>query len=397
MPNLKVPVRACKFKVETTPFIRQELEKRVRATSHIPDTDHRKYRMDTIKSYNQSVRRIKEGGQLTLTQVLKNHHSRDQTHSQPKKRGEKDNNQTDDEVASPNARKNTPSATKKATETQILIWSSQESSDDPDFLPKPSRKGSLSQKWNANETQSQFSQTQTTTAIENKHPNTTGTQSGTTTSKKHRGNPKTHDKMTNQRSTEAPPLYPSAAKCGRMNVNTPPPAVNDKEPQPGDLVMASAGDIHHPAAEYLAVHRTYIIFGVVRSYTYIKWSSKSGREEWNNYTNNFKRLDVVWEPVVSTLHSQRYIDETMETKEKPGEQDDWVDLPTTIPPVHHSKIKVVCKKNNCNIDGLNPYFQEWIGKHFKFNIHTGWKFKQTDQGKTDTNDQKKPGNDYNEN
>ena len=71
MPNLKVPVRACKFKDDTTPFIRQELEKRVRATSHLPDSDLRKYRMDTIINYNQSVRRIKEGGQLTLTQVLK--------------------------------------------------------------------------------------------------------------------------------------------------------------------------------------------------------------------------------------------------------------------------------------------------------------------------------------
>ena len=85
--------------------------------------------------------------------------------------------------------------------------------------------------------------------------------------------------------------------------------------------MGCAGDIHHPAAEYLAFDRTFIIFEVVRLYTYIKWSSKDGREDWNNYTNTFKRLDVMWEPVVSTLHSQRYIDETMEDKDKPGEQD----------------------------------------------------------------------------
>ena len=96
--------------------------------------------MDTIKHYNQSVRRIKEGGQLTLTQVLKNT-ILDTKATPNKKKDEKDDNQTDDDVESLNARKNTQLATKKATETQILIWSSQESSDDPDFLPKPSRKG----------------------------------------------------------------------------------------------------------------------------------------------------------------------------------------------------------------------------------------------------------------
>ena len=89
MPNLKVPVRACKFKDDTAPYIRQEVEKRVRAISHLPDSCLKKYRMDTIKHYNQAVRRIKERGQLTLTQVLKKHHFGHQINSQQKKRVKK--------------------------------------------------------------------------------------------------------------------------------------------------------------------------------------------------------------------------------------------------------------------------------------------------------------------
>ena len=53
---------------------------------------------------------------------------------------------------------------------------------------------------------------------------------------------------------------------------------------------------------------------------------------------------------------------------KPGEQYNYVDLLTETPPMHHTKIKVVLKKNPCNLDGLNVCFQEWIAVYFKFNI-----------------------------
>ena len=70
MPNLQVPTRACKYKVETTPYVRKELEKRVRVTEHLPDTDKHKYRIDTINNFNNVVKRVKEGGQLTLSQLM---------------------------------------------------------------------------------------------------------------------------------------------------------------------------------------------------------------------------------------------------------------------------------------------------------------------------------------
>ena len=65
----------------------------------------------------------------------------------------------------------------------------------------------------------------------------------------------------------------------------------------------------------------------------------------------------------------------MENQSKPADQDEYVDIPTMMPPIHHVKVKIISKKSSCNIDGINTFLQEWIVKHFKFNIHSGWKFK----------------------
>ena len=82
---------------------------------------------------------------------------------------------------------------------------------------------------------------------------------------------------------------------------------------------------------------------MVRGYTYIKSSGKEGQEKWNNYSNNHKRLKIEWEPVISEANSLRYIDEIMGEETKPGGTKNYVDLPVVVPPIHHSKVKVVCK------------------------------------------------------
>ena len=62
-----------------------------------------------------------------------------------------------------------------------------------------------------------------------------------------------------------------------------------------------------------------MVFGIVKGYTYVKWSSKEGEKEWANYTNNRKRLIVLREPVISELTSQRWIDTMVDAECKPGE------------------------------------------------------------------------------
>ena len=150
---------------------------------------------------------------------------------------------------------------------------------------------------------------------ENHHPNSFASH----TSTEKRENTTTRASLPTSTSTpdaspNAIPQKPSASKRGKLNANVMNPVFASKRPQPGDLVMATATDIHHPAIDYATIHPSYTLFGVVRSLTYVKWSSKDGREEWNNYGNNHKRLDIEWEPAVSHTHTQRWIDDTMADK-----------------------------------------------------------------------------------
>ena len=81
-----------------------------------------------------------------------------------------------------------------------------------------------------------------------------------------------------------------------------------KEPQPGDLVMSTAGEIHHPAVSSDAVDSSFILFGVVASFTYVKWVTEEGQDTFDNYTNKHERVVVVWEPIDSLLTAQRFLD-----------------------------------------------------------------------------------------
>ena len=51
-------------------YIEKELKKRLKETSHLPDTNFKKYKVGTVRDFNQSVRRIRENGQFTITAML---------------------------------------------------------------------------------------------------------------------------------------------------------------------------------------------------------------------------------------------------------------------------------------------------------------------------------------
>ena len=70
MPNLRVPSGAPLKKAEATSYIKGEVERRVKKTQHLPDSDKKNYKMDTTRDWNNTVTRVKESGQLTLSQVL---------------------------------------------------------------------------------------------------------------------------------------------------------------------------------------------------------------------------------------------------------------------------------------------------------------------------------------
>ena len=185
-----------------------------------------------------------------------------------------------------------------------------DSSQDPDFQPKPKKRNTNLTADGVWGTQTQHTQSQhnsqTQNQTENLHPNTTTRHILTNKPKAEPKktpptNPDTTHNRKSKRENKIQPLHASAAKKGWLNSNPTPPALTSDRPQPGDLVMATAGDIKHPAVDYHTVSPSYLIFGVVHSYTYVKLASREGGENWNNYTNNFKRLHVVREPIYATL------------------------------------------------------------------------------------------------
>ena len=152
---------------------------------------------------------------------------------------------------------------------------------------------------------------------------------------------------------------------------TNPDYASDK-PQPGDLVMATADEIKHPALTHRAVHPSNIILGVVKEYTYIKWTTLKGKEEWNLYQNNFERLIVIWEPVFSSSSGRRWIDSTMLKRPPRVNKHNLIDEICEIPPISQDKLKLLCKKVSCRLDGLNPYLSDWIKPRYLHDANVGW-------------------------
>ena len=70
MPSINVPSRIPRKKETVIPYIQRELERRVRETEHLPDTDKRNYRVNTTINFNNAVERIKKDGQFILSQLL---------------------------------------------------------------------------------------------------------------------------------------------------------------------------------------------------------------------------------------------------------------------------------------------------------------------------------------
>ena len=202
-----------------------------------------------------------------------------------------------------------------------------------------------------------MSLSQRSTQVENHHPNTESTQ---LPQKYHTKPPKSSDKAPSV-TANAIPVHRSAIQCGKLDTNVINPFFRGRESTTRRPCDGFRGR-HPPPSHPIPLHPPFPpTFEVVRSYTYVKWASKDGREEWNNYSNSHKRLDVEWQPVVSTLRSQRRIDETMAEKSKPKTIKRYKDLPVHIPPIHHSKIKLACKKNNCHVDGLKSIFRRRSG------------------------------------
>ena len=118
---------------------------------------------------------------------------------------------------------------------------------------------------------------------------------------------------------------------------------------PGDLVMAFASDIKHPAVDAGVIHRNYILVGIIKSFVSVEWDNGMADEDWNGITVQ-ERLNVSW-----------------------GEVPRWKKTsPNQAPPPHNDDVKVIALGGNGDLENLNPQFKDMIRQQFSFNSSFGW-------------------------
>ena len=120
--------------------------------------------------------------------------------------------------------------------------------------------------------------------------------------------------------------------------------------------MSTAEEIKHPAVQTGSIDPSYIVFGVVDSYTYIKWVREEGQEEWVGCCNNHERVVVVWGVIDSLLTAQRFIDINFRPCNRERQHNTTMDVDVEIQPTYQDNLKVLCKRNSCKLGGLNDFF-----------------------------------------
>ena len=129
-----------------------------------------------------------------------------------------------------------------------------------------------------------------------------------------------------------------------------------RDAMPGDLVMAFASDIKHPAVDAGVIHRNYILVGIVKSFVSVEWNTgvTDVDTDWNGITVQ-ERLNVSW-----------------------GEVTRWKkNSPNQPPHPHNSLVKVIALSGNGDLDKLNPQFKDMILQQFIFVRSFGWALGQT--------------------
>jgi len=144
------------------------------------------------------------------------------------------------------------------------------------------------------------------------------------------------------------------------------------KPQPGDLVMSTAGEIGHPALTYNAIGNSYILFGIVKYFTYTKWHGPGKEAEWEGYVKNNERLKVSWMAINDDATSVRYVDSTEPSPRLPKE-DPTLIFSVDIPPVHKESLKLISKCNCSDLSMISEFARKEINEKFRFYTPEGWK------------------------
>jgi hypothetical protein len=128
-------------------------------------------------------------------------------------------------------------------------------------------------------------------------------------------------------------------------------------PERGDIVMATARDINHPALHYGDIGKPFIVFGVIQSFQTV--------EDWidDDDKTTTELIVVDW---MTINRGKRYIhlgrSERLEESES-----DLDDHFAFIPAVEKSKVVLVAKRSSPQLGHLNDFLALAVGGYYTFN------------------------------
>lgn len=390
MPRVRVPVKRGKEqKIPCPGYLENKFHEMVAKTAHLPDDNLKKFSNKTVRDHNRAIRRLKNDGQVSITQLLQETTKSSGSDSDFVPKAIKKRAKKGEEVKISKAtvvkkgpRKSLPVAHNDSASSIDSVYVTGVKS--PPKATKsvkkqvetPSSDGFLS---SDEESCGVFRRTR------KKPPPTTKYQELLTPVQRNdevatgideepfvNPNTKTHE-ATGTGNPKPPKLQNDWPYPGINPIRMP---FSETQPQPGDLVMSTAGEILHPAVYNQSVDASYILLGVVTAYTYVKWVSEEGQDQFDNYANNHERVVVTWQVIDSLLTAQRFIDANYWPCNLPRENNTTYDVIVDIPPTHVDKLKILCKKNSCKLSGLNEFLCEQIVIRFTYDMNLGWQHKK---------------------
>ena len=180
---------------------------------------------------------------------------------------------------------------------------------------------------------------------------------------------------------------PKKKRSVQKEVNTPPPkqvsttktkrfsskdaAYNgDKtKAQPGDIIMSTVEKIQHPLFEQGIVKKDFVLFGIVRSFSY----HDRDKGDTTGYARDHERLEVCWCNLIKGDH--RYIDKR--TVPPPVTIDSHLYINKRMYPraVKKDDVTLLAKRNDPDLSGLNPFIATEVERVYYFASPGGWSTK----------------------
>ena len=147
----------------------------------------------------------------------------------------------------------------------------------------------------------------------------------------------------------SPPKSSKSKECLRKKSNLFEYGSSYDDAMPGDIIMAFAGDIDHPAYLGGLVCKNYLVYGVVTGYVYVDWKIYHEAGEWDGTVRDCERLDIIWMEVAGVLSECWDIE----------------------PPFHHT-VKVIVKKADKHLKGVNNFVRRKLTRLFTHSKDNGW-------------------------